>query len=69
MRKGFRAGAVRVMARGVGKLPQLTKRKRETNVKIKTYVVSWMVTVESDSEQGAAETAAYHVGIGSGRNL
>jgi len=26
-------------------------------VRIKTYVVSWTVTVESDSEQGAVETA------------
>ena len=34
-----------------------TKQKREANVKIKTYVVSWTVTVESDSEQGALETA------------
>ena len=35
----------------------MTKRKRETNLKIKTYIVSWTVTVESDSEQGALETA------------
>ena len=34
-----------------------TKQKREANVKIKTYVVSWTVTVESDSEQGALEPA------------
>ena len=26
-------------------------------MKIKTYVVSWTVTVESDSDQGALETA------------
>ena len=52
--KGFRAAGAGRPWRGVRKLPQ---RKRQTNVRIKTYVVSWTVTVESDSEQGAVETA------------